>query len=114
MRTYEPLAGESVRLSVVDETGTELRHADVTVDSEGKARAELAGPERVGVFRVIATREADHLPIAEEAFVVEASGDELADPRPRPEFMARIAELTDGRHTASADDAPRLSSYDRH
>lgn len=110
--SFEPLAGETMRLAVLDETGAETKHVDVVVDPEGHARAELHGPERVGVYRIVAIRTSDERAIAEEAFVVEASGDELADPRPRPDLLARLSELTSGRHTSSADDAPRLSSYD--
>lgn len=110
--SYEPLAGERIRIALLDEAGAVAHRQEVALDSEGRAVVVLDGPSRVGVFRVVASLESDGSQIAEEAFVVEASGDELADPRPRPELLRRLAELTDGRFIASADSAPPLSSFD--
>jgi len=110
--SYEPLAGERVRVAVVDEAGTTTHHEEIALDAEGRAVVSIDGPVRVGVFRIIASLVSDDSQLAEEAFVVEASGDELADPRPRPELLRRLAELTEGRFIASADSAPRLSSFD--
>src|SRR5690606_2971634 len=49
--------------------------------------------------------------LAEEWLVVEAGGDELADPRANPELLAALSEATGGTHHA-AEDAPSLSDFD--
>lgn len=110
--SFEPLAGERVRISLVDESGAATLQRDLALDAEGRAAATIEGPGRVGVYRILATRIADESPLAEEAFVVEASGDELADPRPRPELLRQLADLTDGRFVASGETVPRLSTFD--
>lgn len=114
--SYAPYAGERVRLAVLDEAGARAGSLEVQLDAGGRARANLAGPERPGVYRIVASlgeggSQAEQV-LAEEAFVVETSGDELADPRPRPELLERISALTEGRFSASVDEAPRLAEYD--
>ena len=110
--SFEPLASERVRIAVVDEAGATTHREELALDAGGRAIVTIDGPPRVGVYRIVATLVSDESPLAEEAFVVEASGDELADPRPRPEFLRRLAELTEGRFIASANDAPTLASFD--
>lgn len=113
--SYEPMAGERVRLSLLDEAGVTLRTANVQIDAEGRAEATLEGPARPGVHRIaasLASEAGGGIPLAEEAFVVEASGDELADPRPAPALLQRLAQLTDGRFSEDTERAPRLADYD--
>lgn len=109
---YVPLADREVRLSIFDADDEELAGADVRTDGEGRAVAELEGPERSGGYRVVARLldAADEL--ADEGFVVEAGGDELADPRPRPELLRAIAEASGGIFVADPADAPSLSAFD--
>ena len=80
------------------------------VSEEGRARVSIAGPSRPGAYR-LRLRDADRT-VAEAAFVVEASGDELADPLPDPDRLARLASEGHGRFFESPDRAPALSDLD--
>ncbi|MEM1415596.1 MAG: glutamine amidotransferase [Myxococcota bacterium] len=110
---YRPIAGEAVRVRLLDATGTELGARTVQTDREGGLEAALEGPAEPGAYRVVVERpgeEGDAL--GEEGFVVELGGDELADPRPRPERLRALAEGTGGRFVARAEDAPSLDAFD--
>ena len=50
--------------------------------------------------------------LAEEGFLVEAGGDELADPRPRAATLREIAAVTGGTAYRESD-PPRLDQFDR-
>src|SRR5690606_21565103 len=50
--------------------------------------------------------------LAEEWLVVEAGGDELADPRADPALLRELAEATGGTFYPSPDDAPSLADLD--
>jgi uncharacterized membrane protein len=109
--SYAPLAERDVRLSVVDFDGV-VRGQERTVhtDAEGAVSTTLAGPLGPGAYQVWA-RDGETV-IAEQGFIVEAGGDELADPRPRPELLQAIARATSG-HFYRADEAPKLDALDR-
>ncbi|MBK7156814.1 MAG: hypothetical protein IPH72_34450 [Sandaracinaceae bacterium] len=49
--------------------------------------------------------------LASEWFVVDQGGDELADPRPRPELLRALTERTGGTFT-DASSRPALASFD--
>jgi hypothetical protein len=55
---------------------------------------------------------AESAPLCEEWLVVEAGGDELADPRPHPETLRELAEATGGTFVADPERAPALASFD--
>jgi len=109
---YQPLADRTVTLGVVDGAGHLLGHAEVQVDGEGGARAQLASPRTPGAYRLVASEPRDGSVLAEEGILVEASGNELADPRPSPENLRALSKATGGRyHTEGA--TVRLAELDR-
>jgi hypothetical protein len=108
---YEPIADRRVRLALVDDLGVEVSGADVTTNGEGEARATLEGPHRVGGYRAIARLADSTETLADEGFVVESGGDELADPRARPELLRDLSRATEGRAYDVAN-APDLARFD--
>lgn len=115
---YQPFADEEVALRILDARGREIRRGSARTDGEGRCEIELEAPHDPGGFTVVAERRdasdgrvsrrvvsspaGDEPPpsrLAEEVFVVELGGDELADPRGRPELLRALAERTDGTFT---------------
>jgi hypothetical protein len=109
---YEPLEGRAVRIAVVDDAGEELAGEEVRVAGDGHARVDLEGPAHPGGYRVVAQLTDAAESLCEEGFVVEAGGEELADPRPRPDRLRELAEATGGTFYTSPDDAPPLAALD--
>ena len=110
---YEPVAGRRVRLEVVDKDGRGRGRASARTDSDGRLRAEIRAPATPGGYRVVASVEAGGERVrADEAFVVEAGGDELADPRARPDLLRRSRERTGGRYFDDPASVPDLASLD--
>jgi hypothetical protein len=69
-------------------------------------------PNDPGGYRIEARIPEDDTLLAEEGFVVESGGDELADPRPNPGLLRALSEATGG--SAYREDAmPSLSALDR-
>jgi uncharacterized membrane protein len=109
---YQPLADRELETLVLDMSGAVQRKQPLQSDPEGGASAELQVPLDPGAYR-LAVRDPDSDAIvAEQGFAVEAGGDELADPTPRPDVMAAIARATGGSHHRD-EDAPELDEFDR-
>lgn len=109
---YEPLVDRDVRIGILDESGEELAGVDVRTDAHGRATGKVAGPLTPGAYRVVA-RLPEHVePLAEEVFLIETGGDELADPRPRPELLRALAAATGGTFTVFDGGVPDLESFD--
>jgi uncharacterized membrane protein len=130
---YQPFADERIRVRVLDARGAELRATEVRTDATGHLTAELVSPLDPGGYRVVAERldtsdgrvsvrrapeasaaapdEALARRLAEDVFVVELGGDELADPRAREELLRTLVERTGGRFT-TIDDAGPLEGFD--
>ena len=108
---YDPIADRDVRLAILDDAGNELSARDVVSDGRGEARAELEGPSLAGGYRVSARLADETESLCEEGFVVETGGDELADPRARPDTLRELAERTSGSYHDIAD-APSLGRFD--
>lgn len=109
---YQPIADRAVRLAIVDGAGREIAFEDVRTDGEGRARASMTGPGAPAGYRVVARPIDGTNVLAEEGFVVEAGGDELADPRPRPTFLRELAESTGGTFIDDPSSAPDLAELD--
>jgi len=109
---YEAMGGRDVRVVIVDSSGHGVARASVRTDAEGGASAELRGPAEPGGYRAQAIVHGERAPIAEEGFVVEAGGDELADPRARPSLLREIARATGGAFYDDPAHAPELASFD--
>ncbi|MBN8610515.1 MAG: hypothetical protein J0L92_08025 [Deltaproteobacteria bacterium] len=125
---YQPFADETVHVRVLDAAGAELRSVDARTDGAGHLEADLVAPADPGGFRVIAERLdasdgrvsmrlAPDAPrgtaarLAEEVFVVELGGDELADPRTNEDLMRALAERTGGTFLR-LDDVTGLDAFD--
>jgi hypothetical protein len=73
----------------------------------------MQSPDEPGGYRLVAERTTgptEARRIAEEVFVVELGGDELADPRPGADLLRALAERTQGTFS-TLEDAPRLESF---
>jgi uncharacterized membrane protein len=109
---YQPLASRELELLVLDMQGGVQSKQALRSEEDGSATAELRVPKDPGAYRVAVRDPQTGLIIAEEGFVVEAGGDELADPRPRPDILRAIASATGGTFHRESD-APRLDGFDR-
>jgi len=103
---YRPMARVSVELRFQPTDG-EKAVATVETDQDGQFRATLRAPSQPGAYEVVAFVEGKD--VATEVFVVEESGDELADLEARPEQLEALAARTGGRVFLSIDDVPALS-----
>lgn len=115
---YAPLALRRVTVAVLDGEGNASAEVSVRTDLQGAAQATLPAPEQLGGYRVAARITEDAADgegggwLATEGFVVEAGGDELADPRPDPAALEALAAETGGQFFHAAD-APALGALDR-
>ncbi len=125
---YQPFADETIHVRVLDARDAEISRVDARTDGTGRLEVEIAAPADPGGYRVIAERldgsdgrvsmraapdapRGTALRLAEEVFVVELGGDELADPRAREEVLRALAERTDGTFT-TIDRVGDLSTFD--
>jgi uncharacterized membrane protein len=109
---YQPLASHALELLVLDMQGGVSSRQHLESDVDGTASAELRVPADPGAYRLAVRDPQSEALIAEQGFIVEAGGDELADPRPRPDLLREIAAVTGGSFYREAD-APRLDVFDR-
>jgi uncharacterized membrane protein len=108
---YAPRSGLAVRVQILDEADEVVSEVLARTDRDGRLEASLEGASSPGAFRAV-VREAAAPPIlGEEPFLVEAAGDELTDPRPRPELLARLSASTGGK-TYTVASAPDLDAID--
>jgi uncharacterized membrane protein len=105
---YRPLGPGSFHVILQNDRGESERESSVETDAEGRGQLELSAPERAGAYLLVVRRDGSNQPLAEQGLVVETGGDELADPRARPDWMREIADATDGRAFASDSDPPAL------
>lgn len=109
---YLPIANRAVQLAVLDGSGSVRGQRDVQTDAEGGASAELGVPQEPGAYRLVVREGKSDSALAEQGFLVEAGGDELADPTPQPERMREIASATGASfHTIARP--PALAELDR-
>ncbi len=109
--SYEPLAGRTIRVALLAADGTELAHEELTSDAAGRVEATLDGPLLPGGYRAAARLGDDLSWLAEEGFVVESGGEELAAPAARPETLRTIAARTRGTFV-TLQEAPSLDGFD--
>ncbi len=108
---YEPRSGLPVRVVLVGDSGETVGEALATTGRDGSLDASLEGPSSPGAFRAVVREAASPTLLGEEPFLVEAAGDELTDPRPRPELLERLAAATGGTAYESSD-PPDLDAID--
>lgn len=112
---YAPMAGRHVKVAVLNAEGDVVETRPLTTDGRGRGQTTLSAPQEPGAYRLAvlgAEPEGDAPPLAEEGFVVESGGDELANPFAQPETLRAIADATGGTAYSSAD-AIDLKSLDR-
>lgn len=108
---YVPFAGEPMTLTVRTETGDAVRTIEVRTDAEGELRTEIDAPSEPGGYVVEVARRGETALLAEEPFLVEAGGAELADPRADHALLAEIARATSGT-AITGSTVPTLASLD--
>ena len=79
----------------------------VGADQDGQIQTTLRAPSEPGAYEVVASVEGEE--VAREVFIVEESGDELADLEAMPEQLEAIAAQTGGRVFLGTEDVPALS-----
>lgn len=88
--------------------GIDEKAAGVTAtDEDGDLRAVLRAPSEPGAYEIVAS--VDDEEVAREVFIVEESGDELADLEALPEQLQALAAQTGGRVFLDTSDVPSLS-----
>lgn len=109
---YAPIGTAALQIAVLDALGAVRAERAVRSDADGVVAAELRVPKDPGAYRLVVREPGAEAILAEQGFLVEAGGDELADPSAQPERMREIARVTGGSfHTA--DHPPALQELDR-
>jgi uncharacterized membrane protein len=106
---YQPLQPGPFRLFVQDDHGQRVSELSVQTDAEGRASVSLLAPRRPAAYSLSVFPQGSATALAEQGFVVEAGGDELADPRAQPRFLQEVADVTGGQHFASLESLPAVS-----
>jgi uncharacterized membrane protein len=106
---YRPLQPGPFRMVVQDDRGQRVDELGVETDPDGRANLMLRAPRRPAAYTLALFSEGEPLPLAEQGFVVEAGGDELADPSARPELLRQLAEATGGEYFSSLSALPDAS-----
>jgi hypothetical protein len=104
--SYRPMKKARVALHyqpAVDDVGD----AVVDTDQDGQLQITLRAPGEPGAYEVVASVEGKE--VAREVFIVEESGDELADLEAMPGPLQAVAEQTGGRVFLGTQDVPALS-----
>ncbi|MGB8328923.1 MAG: glutamine amidotransferase, partial [Polyangiales bacterium] len=103
---YRPIAQQSVELRVQPaDQGSAA--AVVETGQDGQLRATLRAPSDPGAYEVVAFVLGKE--VSREVFLVEESGDELADLEAIPEQLEALAAQTAGRVFLGIEDVPSLS-----
>ena len=104
---YRPIANERVSLRVEPTRDEVAGEVTAQTDLDGQVRATLQGPTAAGAYEVKA--KADGEDIAAEVFLVEESGDELANLEVSSTELQAAAKRTGGRVFLSINDVPLLA-----
>jgi uncharacterized membrane protein len=97
---YRPRTPGPFRLRIQDDRGMLVQEASLETDADGRGTLSLPAPLRSAAYTIGVLAEGATQPLAEQGFIVEAGGDELADPRARPDRMREIAAATGGEYFA--------------
>lgn len=107
---YRPLTGREISLGIRRGDGRELTTRPLVLGGEGEVDVAFDGPLESGAYAAFAKLDGEV--IAEEGFVVETGGDELADPRPRPDRLEALANASGGRFIDDPANVPSLRDFD--
>jgi hypothetical protein len=103
---YRPRTPGPFRLRIQDDHGATVHESSLETDADGRAALSMAAPARPAAYTISVLSEGESAPLAEQGFIVEAGGDELADPRARPDVMKAIANATGGEFYDSPSQLP--------
>ena len=104
--TYRPMKKARVELHY-EPASDDQPVAVLDADQDGQIQTTLRAPGEPGAYEVVASVEGKE--VAREVFIVEQSGDELADLEAIPEQLEAIAAQTGGRVFLGTRDVPALS-----
>jgi uncharacterized membrane protein len=104
---YRPIANRRVSLRIEPTENEGEDTVDAQTDVDGQVRATLQGPTAAGAYEIKA--KADGEDIAAEVFLVEESGDELANLEVSSSELEAVAKRTGGRVFLSVNDVPPLA-----
>ncbi len=108
--SYRALKHQELVVEVRDATGAAHGRVSAQSDEQGRLQATLHAPSEPGAYQAVLLSEGKDL--AQMPLLVELSGVELSDPRPRPEFLADLSNRSAGRFVSSAAQAPALKAFD--
>lgn len=103
---YRPIANKRVALRIEPADEEAAGVVSAQTDSEGQLRATLRGPAAARAYEVKVAMDGEDL--ATEVFLVEESGDELADLEVSASELEALAKRTGGRVFLSIDELPAL------
>lgn len=110
--SYRPLAMADIELRLMGDRGRVLAQHEARTDAEGRGSLTFSAPQEPGGYRLEARLAEGGEALADQGFVVETGGDELADPRARPDVLREIAAVTGGEHYETPDDVPALDAME--
>jgi len=109
---YVPLADRELQLVVLNAKGEVQSEHPVHADTDGAANVELAVPFESGAYRLAVRDATADTTVAEQGFLVDSAGDELAYPASRPALLREIADATAGTfHSMSSP--PKLATLNK-
>jgi hypothetical protein len=103
---YRPMDKTRVELQF-QPAGQDDAVAVVETDEDGLLQATMRAPAEPGAYEIVASVENED--VAREVFIVEQSGDELAELEVLPDELEALAEKTGGRLFLGTADVPPLS-----
>jgi uncharacterized membrane protein len=103
---YEPIRRASVEIHF-EPAQAEEPAVSTKTDQDGQLRAAAPAPDLSGAYEVVASVDGEE--IAREVFIVEESGDELANLESVPDELEAIAKRTGGRVFLGVEGVPPLS-----
>ena len=105
-KSYQPMDRARVELQFQPALQDEAV-AVVDTDEDGQLQATVRAPSEPGAYEIVASVENED--VAREVFVVEQSGDELADLEAISGELQAVAKETGGRLFLGIEDVPPLS-----
>ncbi|MFT3922353.1 MAG: glutamine amidotransferase [Myxococcales bacterium] len=108
--TYRPIRHQELSVAIQDLGGNVHVQLQVQTDDQGRVQTILQAPEEPGAYAALLWHNGKE--IARMPLVVELSGVELADPRPRPALLKELATRSGGRYIEDPDAAPALAELD--
>jgi uncharacterized membrane protein len=104
--SYRPMKEARVELQF-QPAQSDAPVAVVEIDQDGLIQSTVRGPSDPGAYEIVAS--VDGKDVAREVFIVERSGDELADLEVIPDELGALAKKSGGRMFVGTKDVPALS-----